>query len=214
MKRIILTGMGCAIFVVASVFTIFQGGFVSTLGGALGFFLFGIAGAWGIKRLLQYRKILILTEAGIAFGAGGMIPWGDLEEVGVGYIGDGSGKTKVFGIRLKSYDNFIRSLPPEEVEAKRRMAKWTQRSAIAMLPLAMGPPEVVKAILTGDYKGLIHHEFLTYPQLDIAAQMMQARKISNGWDLTIASLTFDRPVAQVVEAVKNFHQVVKDKNVI
>ncbi len=125
--RVVGLGLACLGFTAAGVWMLMSGNWL----GLLVIAFFGGAGAWGTARMWRQRVHLTAGADGLTIGAGGFVPWRDVEAIGVGRI---SG-AKVLGVRLASYDDYIRSLTPQQIRLMRTVAGAGKAAGAVLVPL-------------------------------------------------------------------------------
>jgi Protein of unknown function (DUF2510) len=205
--KIVLLAIVCGLFTLGGFFLLVTGDVAGVLAGILCIALFGVVGFIGVRKIWKQRTILTLSSEGIRPGAGGFIPWGDFESIGIGRIAAGPTGTKVLGIRLSSYERYLGSLSPDQLQQMTRGAKWGKLAGFATLP-SVAPEDIVKAIAKWDLSELQQGPLLSLPQKNFAAMLKWSRDLSGGWDLTYSPMLFDRPCEQVVQEIENFRQSV------
>ena len=86
----------------------------------LGAALVLIVAAMTVRRNLKGRAPMTLTETGIELADGGVVPWGNLDDLGEAYVRGALGYGKGLGIRLKNRKQFENSLGGRPIDLKSR----------------------------------------------------------------------------------------------
>jgi hypothetical protein len=189
--KLALTVIGCAAFVAVAVAMLVSGvtpfeAFIAVVG----ILFFGGGGGWMLWKLARAKTVLVLSPGGVHPISGGLIPWQDIEGVGMGRT---SG-TAIIGIRLNSYDRYVASLTPAETALAVRTARAGKAFGSVTAPF-LGRRGTGAASLTE----------IPSSGGDVAALLEWARNNSGGFDISFSPMLFDRPGPQVVEAIAAYH---------
>lgn len=189
-----LTAAGCLGFTAMGLMMIASGEIFGILGGLLNVALFGGGGVL-LARFVARRGLwaLTLTPAGIELATGGLLPWEDIEAVGtVRFKLDKTNKIKLLGIRLRSYDRYLASVPPvQRVEMQRGMI-WFLKP-IGLLTSMFGN------------SGLMQSFVSDVSSLETALRWSREQ---SGWDYTFSPVWLDRPTEQFVAFVERYRRLV------
>lgn len=205
-SRIIVLAAVYGLFVIGGLYMLLTGGFPQRILGLVSIGFFGGAGGMALKHYVNNRVALRLEAGGMRPISGGFIPWCDVERVGVGYVSAGANRTKVLGIRLRNFDNYIHSLTPAQIKLARSAAKWGRVSGIAIIPAKIDPAAILQAAATGEYKDLVNYDLITAPQQSLTAQLLWSRRMSGGWDISLSPLLFSRAAAETIASIENYRR--------
>jgi hypothetical protein len=111
-----LYALGCAAFAGIGLFMVFDDD--ARIIGLAGLVFFGIGGFAALPRLV--RPALVLTPQGIELTSGGLIPWEDIQDVGIARMSRG---TKALGIRLSRTDRYLASRVGSKTGWRRSLAR-------------------------------------------------------------------------------------------
>jgi hypothetical protein len=137
----ILAVLGCSIFTIGGAFMLASGEPKTMLAGLLSIVFFGGFGLFSIPKIMRRKISFVLTSDGlkqVAPAGSAYIAWSDIESIGVVSIF----RTRLVGVRLKTYDRYIASVSPE-------MADFFRKSLPAMKVIAratsfLDVPDAVK----------------------------------------------------------------------
>jgi hypothetical protein len=104
-RQLVRNALGCALFVVIGIWMMVSGPVLLGLAGAV---LFGGVGLSFVFRLLKPKPMFELTPDGLRPWPGGLVPWQQVEDVGVGSV---IRVDDVIGVRLFDYTAYILSVP-------------------------------------------------------------------------------------------------------
>ncbi len=157
------------------------------LGGLLAVAFFGVGGVLcGLFVARRGLSQLALTPAGIELTVGGRFPWGDIEAVGTVRLY----RNKLLGIRLKSYDGYLASVPPiQRVEMERKMRWWLRPIAVAA------------SVLGGGW--LLMGFALDVSSLETALRWNRERF---GWDYAFSPAWLDRPLDAFIDLLEAYRR--------
>lgn len=208
MTRLVLLVSVCFLFTLGGIVLLASGTIVQIMAGLISIGLFGVVGFVAVRKLWRQRTVLTLTRDGLRPQVGGFIPWGDFDAVGTARIGGGPmGGTKVIGIRLKRYENYLASFTPDQLKLILQGAKWGRVGGFAMLS-QISPEDIAVTVSKLEISELDPGGLLSIPQKDVAAILKWAHDHSGGWDVTFSPLLFDRSSDRVVQEISSYHQAV------
>ena len=189
-----LATAGCVGFTAIGLTMIASGEVFGILGGLLSVAFFG--GGLVLSGLFVARRGLwcfALTPAGIELATGGLLPWEDIEAVGtLRQKISRTNKIKLLGIRLKSYDRYLASVPPVQRVEMERGLLWFLK------PLAL------VASVFGD-SGLLQSFSSDVSSLETGLRWSREQ---TGWDYTFSPVWLDRPTEQFVAFVERYRRLV------
>ena len=180
--------VGALGFSAAGVAMIIYGGLFEFVIGLVAVFFFGGGMVLTMLALARRRFVtLTLTPIGIEAN-GGLAPWEDIEAVGVM-----KQPTKLFGIRLTSYDRYLASMSSTDRGMAERHMRWFFRPIAAVTGLIGG------AGLLGYARNVSSLE-----------QSLRWNRTTSGWDLTFSPLMLDRRLPAFVTFVEEYRRGVQD----
>ncbi len=184
-----ITAAGCLGFTAMGLMMIASGEVLETLVGLLAVALFGgggvLSGLFVARRGLSH---LTLTPAGIEPATGGMLPWEDIEAVGTARVET----TKLLGVRLKSYDRYLASVPPVQRVEMERHLRWFAK------PMALATSGLGK-------RGLSQSFVRDVSSLETALRWSRAQ---TGWDMTFSPVWLDRPLEEFIALLERYRRLV------
>jgi hypothetical protein len=168
--QLTVLAVGCFLFTVAGVLVAMAGGAGVVIGIAAILF-FGVLGAVSI--VMQWRRRLVLRadDRGITVGAGGFIPWADVEEVSAARLQGAPGGVEVLALRLRRAAAYAASLTEREA---RRMLRF---GAVMGAKRRGGRPAPESA---ASPVGTTSEAQLTPLQREVVAMLARAREESGG----------------------------------
>ena len=112
--------VGYAAFTIFGVAMVVGGGIVTKVMGVIAILFFGGGGAVVLTRMLRDGgAALTLTPKGTGVAHGGLVPWQDIEAVGVGVVPGGPRGVRAVGLRIRDPRRYAASLSPGRVRAMR-----------------------------------------------------------------------------------------------
>lgn len=104
-RNLVVIAVVCALFTAMGIVVLMLAPTKTTnlVVGTLAVGFFGVGGGWSLATQWRRSVLLRADDRGIHLGAGGDIPWGDIERIG-------STQTAL-GIRLRRYDAFLGTVP-------------------------------------------------------------------------------------------------------
>jgi hypothetical protein len=188
-SKLALTIAGCLAFTAIAVFLLVSGPTVGeALGAVLCIVFFGGGGVLFVAKLTRTTTTLTLTPAGLHPMSGGLVPWDDYDGVGLGRV---SGAL-IIGIRLRSYDAFIASLTPTQIMRAAHAGRAGKLFGAVTKPL-IGRSNPGTASLANIPEGT-----------EGMAGLLAWSRDTSGYELSFSSLLFDRPAAQVIQAIADY----------
>lgn len=176
--KLTVLAFGCFLFAAVGVLVALAGGAGIVMGIAAILF-FGVFG--GVSVVMQWRRRLVLRadDRGIAVGAGGFIPWADVEQVSAARLEGAPGGVEVLALRLHRAAAYAASLSERE-------ARWMLRFGAVMGAKRRSgrrpPPQTAPSPL-----GTTDEPQLTPLQRDVVAMLARVREETGGWDLAWAA---------------------------
>jgi hypothetical protein len=164
------------VFVVIAVFMIAG---AQALVGLLVFVVFAAVAVLNGVRLRNPKPLLTLTEGGLRPRSGGLAPWHDIEDVGIGMLS----RAGVVGVRLSDYTAYVRSV--ELAPPWKRVDAWF---AAILMPR---PPEGSLPNFTGSQKNLV-------------ALLAWNRKKTGGLDMCWPDRLLPKPSGSVVTQILEY----------
>ena len=190
-RNIILLTIGCSIFVIAGLLLITTGDVKSIFVGLLSITFFGGIGLVGIPKLSRRSISVVLTHDNLQqitpFGTS-IVPWQDVESIGVAKIH----RHKMVGIRLITYDNYIKNTSPE-------LAESTNKKLPYLKVLAFGTSLLGSS--AGNMKSL--------GQVGNLVELMLWNRQNCGYDIYFSWMDIDRSVSDFVQLLEQFHRASK-----
>lgn len=215
-SKLRLLGMAllCVPFVLAGIYLISKfPDWGSVLMGSVTVLFFGGGGLWVLWTKLRQPTVLTLSGEGIKPESGGLIPWDDFDAAGIGRIPGGSSGTKVIGIRLNSYERFVKSFTPDELRLMRGANTAARFTAVALPKIAGGSVRSNRSMKRslGHLRSLPRQDEASLPLQDVAGTLAWNRGLC-GWDITFSPLVFRGSADTVVRDIENYHQAVKRRS--
>jgi hypothetical protein len=191
--RLTVLAVGCFLFTAVGVLVAMAGGAGIVIGIAAILF-FGVFGAVSI--VMQWRRRLVLRadDRGIAVGAGGFIPWADVEEVSAARLEGAPGGVEVLALRLRRAAAYAASLSEREA---RRMLRFGAVMGAKRRSGHRPPPQTAASPV-----GTTDEPQLTPLQREVVAMLAQAREESGGWDLAWAAFVLPVSAAAAAEELE------------
>ena len=211
-SKLRLLGMAllCVPFVLGGIYMISESpDWRSVVMGWVAILFFGGGGLLTLWAKLREPAVLTLSAEGIKPASGGLILWDDFDAAGIGRIPAAGGGTKVIGIRLKSYERFVKSFTPAELR-RMRGAGTAARFTAAALPRVAGRSMRSGSMQRslGHLRSLPRQDAASLPLADVAGMLGWSRGLC-GWDVTISSMMFRGSADSVVRDIENYREAVK-----
>jgi hypothetical protein len=179
-RQLVRSAVVCGLFAVAGVWMVATGNVLVGLACLIFFGGMGISAY--VPRLLNPKPLFELTPTGFRPLSGGVVPWQDIEDVGIGILPRAGG---VVGLRLSDYTAYIQSAPAK-MPSWKRLDAWTAARSMphpAQLGTAdlSGPQRNLVALLawnrkkTGGLDMCWLHRFFSEPPESIASQILAYR---------------------------------------
>jgi hypothetical protein len=185
-RNLIVSGL----FVLVGVWMISDGQ-VAVLG-VVAVVFFGATGIVFGARLRNPKPLFELTPAGLRPYTGGLVPWRDVEDVGIGALPRAG---RVVGIRLSDYTAYVRSAPTD-------MRKWKRADAWAATR-SMPRPSEVEMIGLAESGGMGEEPF-TGAQKLLVGLLRWNRKQTGGLDMCWFHRLFSDPAETVVAQILDY----------
>lgn len=190
--KLLAVVLGCALFVGVLLYVLGSAPTpVEVVVAVVGVAFFGLGGMWALARQLGTGHSLVLTPEGLRPVAGGLVPWQDIERVGVGTI---ARATTVIGLRLTSYDAYIASLSPTQVRRALR-GQSTARSFGSVVGSSRGARGAGASLAN-----------IPDARHGMAGALAWARDHSAGFDLSFSPLLFRGAAAQVAATIDRYRE--------
>ncbi len=175
-----------ALILSVSVYLFFVGSVFARLLGVISILFFGVGGGFALWKMVSLKgPRFVLSAEGLRMrGVPGdaLVPWTDVESAGVATIAH----NKMPGLRLKSYEGYIRNLTPEGVAFMKRGLRFLKVSSFAMGAVALRP------------------ELLSLSGAKEIAEVLSWNRGHCGFDLSFSSFELDRPVDDFVKLLEEF----------
>jgi hypothetical protein len=189
-RRLLVT---CAVFAVISVWMIATG---QVLGGLACLIIFGGGGIlFYLTRMRDPKPTFELSPAGLLPIGGGVVPWRDIEGVGVGQL---ARLGQVVGVRLSDYTAYVQSIP-EDMEKWKKAVTWGAARAVS------GPPAFDRAspaeAANGEQAGTANGDLRAGPKGDLVALLLWNRKKTGGWDICWGHQFLSEPPQTIVNMI-------------
>jgi hypothetical protein len=166
----------CGLFALVAVWMIATG---NVLVGLVCLIFFGGVGlAAFVPRLMNPKPLFELTPAGLRPLSGGVVPWQDIEDVGIGILPRAGG---VVGLRLSDYTTYVQSAPAK-IPRWKRLDAWTAAKSMPS-PVQLG---------TADLSG---------PQRNLVALLAWNRKKTEGLDMCWLQRLFSEPPESIASQI-------------
>ncbi|MFE6966965.1 STM3941 family protein [Agromyces sp. NPDC057679] len=158
--------------------------------------------AWLLyRRVRDAHPVLFADAAGIHLlpAGAGVIPWGDIEHVRVSqYAG-----VKYVGVRLRSYDNLVRSVSSEMREKQALALKRSGQAMIAISPFAVETIlDVHEAVQEAERLDRVDTRYVD----EAVVKAMQANRKRMGVDLAWSGASFSKKPEIVTDELEVYRR--------
>lgn len=172
--------------------------------GLLVLLFFGVGGAYAIPKALRRKVTMVLSPEGIelTYAEGvAIVPWPDIERIGVVIVGPKLAGTKMVGIRLKSYDGFLNEMSPE-------LAAFSLKGLSYLKLAAKAATSVDAPGGVGLWVKAAGEPLESFGDVGSLAQALKWTRDNYGYDLAFAWSELDRPPDQFVRLLEEYQQTV------
>lgn len=215
-RNAVLVGIGCTIFGIGGLLmfidTITSGGNkTDLLGSLLAFVFFGIGGLIAVPKIFRRKVSMALAPDGlhqITIYGSVVVPWSDIEQVGIATIFG----TRMLGIRLKTYDNYLANMSPELARMLTKSMPFLKMLAglASLLPVPVYLDLWSQLQGKGDVKSALKGFGAVG---NLASMLMWVRKTC-GYDITMGWADFDRPAKELVKLIQNYQMAIGRKGMV
>ena len=195
-RNSIIVGIGCALFTLASIAIIISG--ENILAGVVGVAFFGLIGFWAVPKMWRRDVSMVLTRQGIEqkYAQGStLIPWPDVEKIGIYRVA----RTKMVGIRLRSYDRYLGDMSPS-------VAEFASKGLSIMKLLARGASMVHVQGGVGLWMAAQGRSLKSFGKVGTLAESMMWSRENFGFDLGFAWSDLDRSPEAFVALLEQYRK--------
>ncbi|MBD1838965.1 DUF2982 domain-containing protein [Coleofasciculus sp. FACHB-64] len=206
-QNAILLAVSCTVFSIIGLFMMGSGQPKAILGGVLGVVFFGGGGIVTVPKLLKRPVSIVLTREGlqqITLYGKSILYWRDIESVGIARL-EG---TKLVGLRLKNYDNYINNMSPELVNYWMNSLPYLKLLSFGTLVLEvpLDVPSFVKiwSVLKGHPNPV--NALKSFGKVGNLVEAMLWSRQTYGYDILLSWADLDRSASEFIELLEQYRK--------
>jgi len=202
-QNAILLCIICIAFSVIGFFMILSGDIKTVLAGLLAIVFFGGGGFLAIPKLLQRPISMILNHDGlkqITPSGTSLICWQDIETIGIARIYG----NKMVGLRLITYDNYIKSMSPEFIDYFIKI--MPSLKLVAFGASLLDAPNSIKLWSVLENRPNPIEALRSFGKVGNLVEALLWNRKNFGYDICLAWSELDRPASEFIALLEQFHK--------